>query len=80
MEGEPDVIPLNSSRGGSRVFLVISKPENEDLIEARVDQFLGGPWARQCLRVGVREARPRTAPRQPGAGARLLEEAEPILA
>ena len=76
LEGNPPVTPLIFSRGSSRVFLVIPRPEREDLVEDRVNNFLDGPWARHFRRAGEREARARPAPRGPRAGARLLAEVE----
>ena len=74
LEGNPEVVPFIFNRGTARVFLVAIRPEHADPIRERIDRFLDGPWAAHFRHAGEGEARPRPAPRQPRAGARLLAE------
>ncbi len=73
LEGNPPILPLIFNKGTTRTFFVIPRPEHEEVIRARIDRMLAGPWAAHFRLAEERaEPRPRPAPRQPRAGASLL--------
>ena len=49
-------IPLRFRKGTSRVFFVVPHPDHHELIKARVDRFMAGPWGKHKHFTRVHEA------------------------